>query len=83
MLVYHPSCSPPPYAKSLFGLVLGMMTALHSCMIHVSPLRPSSRIFPQVMFGLAVGMMTEYATGVDFPNQLRLLCSYLGVLDLE
>ena len=52
-------------------------------MIHVSPLRPSSRMFPQVMFGLAVGMMTEYATGVDFPNQLRLLCSYLGVLDLE
>ena len=40
-------------------------------------------MFPQVMFGLAVGMMTEYATGVDFPNQLRLLCSYLGVLDLE
>ena len=37
----------------------------------------------QVMFGLLVGMMTEYATGVDFPNQLRLLASYLGVFDLE
>jgi hypothetical protein len=35
------------------------------------------------MFGLLVGMMTEYATGVDFPHQLQLLASYLGVFDME
>lgn len=23
-----------------------------------------------VMFGFAVGLLTEYATGVDFPNQV-------------
>ena len=36
-----------------------------------------------VMIGLAVGMLTEYATGVDFPNQIKLLLSYLGVVDLD
>ena len=35
-----------------------------------------------VMFGLLVGLMTEYATGVDFPNQIKLLISYLGILDI-
>ncbi|KAK9865754.1 hypothetical protein WJX84_009962 [Apatococcus fuscideae] len=35
-----------------------------------------------VMFGLLVGLMTEYATGVDFPNQIKLLFSYLGILDI-
>ncbi len=32
-----------------------------------------------VMFGLFVGMVTEYATGVDFPNQLKLTVSVLGI----
>ncbi|KXZ45429.1 hypothetical protein GPECTOR_55g335 [Gonium pectorale] len=36
-----------------------------------------------VMFGLLVGMLTEYATGVDFIDQLALMVSYLGILDLE
>ncbi|GAX79193.1 hypothetical protein CEUSTIGMA_g6633.t1 [Chlamydomonas eustigma] len=36
-----------------------------------------------VMFGLLVGMLTEYATGVDFPHQLQLLASYLGIVDVE
>ncbi len=36
-----------------------------------------------VMFGLLVGMLTEYATGVDFINQLRLMVTYLGIADLE
>ena len=31
------------------------------------------------MFGLFVGMITEYATGVDFPNQLKLTVSVLGI----
>ena len=35
-----------------------------------------------VMFGLLVGMMTEYATGVDFPNQLKLTVSVLGIADV-
>jgi len=36
-----------------------------------------------VMFGVFVGLLTEYATGVDFPNQIRLMLSYLGIVDLE
>jgi hypothetical protein len=36
-----------------------------------------------VMFGFAVGLLTEFATGVDFPQQLRLMSSYLGIADLE
>jgi len=36
-----------------------------------------------VMFGFAVGLLTEFATGVDFPQQLRLMLSYLGIADME
>ncbi len=36
-----------------------------------------------VMFGFAVGLLTEYATGVDFPHQFALMASYLGLLDLD
>ena len=35
------------------------------------------------MMGLAIGLLTEYATGVDFPNQLKLMLSYLGIADVE
>ena len=34
------------------------------------------------MFGLLVGMMTELATGVDFPDQIRLMISVLGLADV-
>ncbi len=36
-----------------------------------------------VMFGLLVGMLTEYATGVDFIDQLKLMVTYLGIVDLD
>lgn len=36
-----------------------------------------------VMMGLAIGLLTEYATGVSFIDQLRLMVSYLGVIDLD
>ena len=36
-----------------------------------------------VMFGLLVGMLTEYATGVSFVDQMALMASYLGVADLD
>ncbi len=36
-----------------------------------------------VMFGFAVGLLTEYATGVDFPHQLELIVSYLGIADFD
>jgi hypothetical protein len=36
-----------------------------------------------VMFGFFVGMLTEYATGVDFPGQLLQTVSYLGLWDFE
>jgi hypothetical protein len=35
------------------------------------------------MFGVFVGLLTEYATGVDFPDQIALLLSYLGIVDVE
>jgi len=34
------------------------------------------------MFGLLVGMMTELATGVSFPDQLKLTVSVLGIADV-
>ncbi|CEG01158.1 unnamed product [Ostreococcus tauri] len=34
------------------------------------------------MFGLLVGMMTEYGTGVDFVDQIKLLVSVLGIADV-
>ncbi|XP_051124163.1 light-harvesting complex-like protein OHP2, chloroplastic [Andrographis paniculata] len=35
------------------------------------------------MFGFAVGMLTEYATGSDFVDQVKILLSNFGVLDLD
>ena len=34
------------------------------------------------MFGLLVGMLTEYATGVDFIYQIKLTISVLGIADI-
>ena len=34
------------------------------------------------MFGLLVGMMTEYATA-DFIDQIKLLVNVLGIADLD
>eukprot|EP00199_Chlamydomonas_sp_CCMP681_P003080 CAMPEP_0119106622 /NCGR_PEP_ID=MMETSP1180-20130426/5379_1 /TAXON_ID=3052 ORGANISM="Chlamydomonas cf sp, Strain CCMP681" /NCGR_SAMPLE_ID=MMETSP1180 /ASSEMBLY_ACC=CAM_ASM_000741 /LENGTH=159 /DNA_ID=CAMNT_0007091987 /DNA_START=49 /DNA_END=528 /DNA_ORIENTATION=+ len=36
-----------------------------------------------VMFGFSVGLLTEYATGVDFIKQFALMISYLGIADLD
>lgn len=36
-----------------------------------------------VMFGWAVGLLTEYATGVDFIEQLKLILTYTGIADLD
>ncbi|KAF6142978.1 hypothetical protein GIB67_014545 [Kingdonia uniflora] len=35
------------------------------------------------MFGFAVGMLTEYATGSDFVVQVKILLSNFGILDLD
>eukprot|EP00850_Spirogloea_muscicola_P005919 SM000027S09700 [mRNA] locus=s27:921005:921538:+ [translate_table: standard] len=35
------------------------------------------------MFGLAVGLLTEYATGSTFPDQLRIIVQNLGIADLD
>lgn len=35
------------------------------------------------MFGFAVGMLTEYATGSDFVDQVKILLSNFGILDIE
>jgi hypothetical protein len=34
------------------------------------------------MMGLAIGLLTEYATGVDFINQIKLIISYMGIADI-
>jgi hypothetical protein len=36
-----------------------------------------------VMFGFAVGLLTEYATGASFPQQLSILLANLGIADLD
>jgi len=36
-----------------------------------------------VMFGFAVGLLTKYATGVDFIDQLKMIVSFLGIADVE
>jgi len=35
-----------------------------------------------VMMGLLIGMMTEYATGVNFVDQIRLTISVMGIADV-
>ncbi|KAL6615476.1 hypothetical protein ACP70R_037746 [Stipagrostis hirtigluma subsp. patula] len=35
------------------------------------------------MFGFAVGMLTEYATGADFVQQVKILLSNFGIVDLD
>lgn len=35
-----------------------------------------------VMFGVGVGLLTEYATGVSLVDQLKLMVSYLGIADI-
>ncbi|KAL3504531.1 hypothetical protein ACH5RR_034372 [Cinchona calisaya] len=35
------------------------------------------------MFGFAVGILTEYATGSDFVDQVKILLSNFGIVDLE
>lgn len=34
------------------------------------------------MMGLAVGLLTEYATAVNFVDQIKLMISYLGIADI-
>lgn len=36
-----------------------------------------------VMMGIGIGLMTELATGVSFIDQLKLMASYMGLVDLE
>uniref|UniRef100_A0A1D1XHU7 Photosystem II protein, chloroplastic n=1 Tax=Anthurium amnicola TaxID=1678845 RepID=A0A1D1XHU7_9ARAE len=35
------------------------------------------------MFGFAVGLLTEYATGADLVQQLKILFSNFGIVDLD
>ncbi|XP_010925083.2 light-harvesting complex-like protein OHP2, chloroplastic [Elaeis guineensis] len=35
------------------------------------------------MFGFAVGLLTEYATASDFVQQMKILLSNFGIVDLE
>ncbi|KGN46119.1 light-harvesting complex-like protein OHP2, chloroplastic [Cucumis sativus] len=35
------------------------------------------------MFGFAVGLLTEYATGSNFVDQVKILLSNFGIIDLE
>ncbi|XP_078432231.1 light-harvesting complex-like protein OHP2, chloroplastic [Wolffia australiana] len=35
------------------------------------------------MFGFAVGLLTEYATGADFVQQMKILLANFGIVDLD
>ncbi|OMP12253.1 Chlorophyll A-B binding protein [Corchorus olitorius] len=35
------------------------------------------------MFGFAVGMLTEYATGSNFVDQVKIMLSNFGIIDLD
>jgi hypothetical protein len=39
--------------------------------------------FRWAMFGIAVGLLTEYATGSSFVEQLKIIISNLGIADLD
>lgn len=43
----------------------------------------SGMLIRWAMFGFAVGMLTEYATGSDFVDQVKILLSNFGIIDLE
>ena len=32
--------------------------------------------------GLAIGLLTEYSTAVNFVDQVKLMISYLGIADI-
>lgn len=34
------------------------------------------------MMGIAIGLLTEYATGVSLVDQIKLMISYLGLADI-
>ncbi len=72
-----------------------MQRSLHQCLLEktVIDVLPACRVFGWtraneifngrwVMFGVFVGLLTEYSTGVDFINQLKLMVSYLGIADI-
>ena len=59
------------------------MFTVRSLMSALSPLSCSLSAGRWVMFGWMVGFLTEYATGVDFPQQLLLMASYLGLADFD
>lgn len=59
-----------------FGTVVGLMSKLwDSCFV--------GWWCRWVMFGLAVGLLTEYATGSDFVEQLKIIISNLGIADVD
>ncbi|KAK4374412.1 hypothetical protein RND71_005089 [Anisodus tanguticus] len=51
--------------------------------IQASRTEPGLLLFRWAMFGFAVGMLTEYATGSDFVDQVKILLSNFGIVDLE
>jgi hypothetical protein len=35
-----------------------------------------------VMMGLAIGLLTEFSTAVNFIDQIKLMISYMGIADI-
>jgi hypothetical protein len=82
MSIFHSCCTPciqQPVSHNLLSC------AHHRCCCRLFGWTPANEIGNGrwVMFGVFVGLLTEYATGVDFPNQIALLLSYLGIVDVE
>ena len=83
--LHPPLTSPPPRP-------VAPPPTTHQWLIGASPPLPP-RVFgwtPRaelsngrwVMFGLLVGLLTEYATAVNFIDQVRLTLSNLGIADV-
>lgn len=75
---------------SKYCALLNIHFGLGACLTIVFPCRvfgwtPQNEINNGrwVMFGFGVGLLTEYATGVDFIDQIKLMVTYLGIADLD
>lgn len=62
--------------------IIGVMNSRMSC-VHLFTSSEFLLCYRWAMFGFAVGMLTEYATGSDFVDQVKILLSNFGIVDLE
>uniref|UniRef100_A0A7I4C074 Uncharacterized protein n=1 Tax=Physcomitrium patens TaxID=3218 RepID=A0A7I4C074_PHYPA len=81
-----PSLDHPPCAVHTTKLIYRPPYPLHaqksvaSCRMLINP---SKLYLKWSLFGIAVGLLTEYATGANFVEQLKIIVSNLGIAELD